>query len=689
MKKLLAFLTIILAAHLFTGTSVINRHTDAAYGDSLFILKPENYHSQEEQLISTILARYHYKKIKFNDSLSSVIFDRYIKSLDNHKMYFLASDIKEFEGYRYSFDEYFQEGHLTPAYDMFNRFAQRVDERILFGINILEKEMDFTIQEELEIDREDSVWPETSNEANEYWRKRVKNDALNLKIAGKDWKSIAETLNKRYENLRRNIVQYKSEDVFQLIMNAYTESIDPHSNYLSPFTSENFKMNMNLSLEGIGAQLQSDDEYTKINEIIVGGPAYKSGLLKKGDRIVGVAQESGEMVDVIGWRLNDVVQLIRGPKGTSVRLQILPADQLNPTIKEITLVRDKVKLEEQSAKKQILEIEESGKPFRIGVISIPAFYSNFEDQQKGIKDFKSTTRDVKLLLDTLKKEGVDGVVIDLRNNGGGALSEAIQLTGLFIDQGPVVQVRNADGTIEVGEDLENGMAYNGPLVVLVNRFSASASEIFSGAIQDYGRGLIIGEQTYGKGTVQNLIDLNRLMRISDKELGQVKITIAKYYRVNGESTQHLGVIPDITFPSYFDDPKEYGESSEPSALPWDTIRSSSYSKVENLKSFIEELKSRHEARIQTNTEFENLLEDISEYKSNRNKKTVSLNEETRLKEKAVEEELKIARENERRTSLGLKLLDKGEVPVENDEDRDPILDEAARILSDYLMLSIG
>ncbi len=390
-----------------------------------------------------------------------------------------------------------------------------------------------------------------------------------------------------------------------------------------------------------------------------------------------------------GGDLNDVVQLIRGPKGTQVRLQILPADELQPTPKEITLIRDKVKLEEQSAKKQLLEIKEDGTPFRIGVISIPAFYSNFEDQQKGIKDFKSTTRDVKLLLDSLKQAKVDGVIIDLRNNGGGALSEAIQLTGLFIDNGPVVQVRNADGSIEVGEDLEKGAAYDGPLAILVNRFSASASEIFSGAIQDYGRGLIIGEQTYGKGTVQNMIDLNRLMRISESDLGQVKITIAKYYRINGESTQHLGVSPDITFPSYFDDPKEFGESSEPSALPWDTIGSSSYHKVHDLSSIIAKLKVRHDERVSSNTDFENLLDDIKEYKENRDKKTVSLNEEVRRKDKEREEEQKITRENERRTSLGLKLLDKGEVPTEEADEKDPLLEETARILSDYLLLSIG
>jgi carboxyl-terminal processing protease len=689
MKKLISFLSIILAAHLFTGTSVVDLNKPLIVQDTLQVIQPENYHSQEEQLISTIISRYHYKKVKMNDSLSSVIFDRYLKMLDNNRLYFLASDINKFEQHRYKFDDYFQEGQLTHAYEIFNVFSKRVDERIAHSISLLENEFDFTIDEELELKRENTPWPASKEEADELWRKRVKNDALNLKLTGKDWPSTTETLQKRYENLRRNIIQYKSEDVFQLIMNSYTEAIDPHTNYLSPFTSDNFKMNMNLSLEGIGAQLQAEDEYTKINEVIVGGPAYKSGLLKKGDRIIGVAQDiDGEMVDVIGWRLNDVVQLIRGPKGSTVRLQVLPAGQVNPAPKEIKIMRDKVKLEEQSAKKTILELEHENTPFKLGVISLPAFYSNFEEQQRGVADYKSTTRDVRILLDSLKGENVDGIILDLRNNGGGALSEAIQLTGLFIDKGPVVQVKNADGTIEVGADVDPGLAYDGPLVVLVNRFSASASEIFAGAIQDYGRGLIIGEQTYGKGTVQNLIDLNRLMKIGDKDLGQVKITIAKYYRVNGGSTQHLGVIPDITFPSYFDDPNEFGESSEPSALPWDKIKSSSFTPMGDLSDVIETLKDKHNSRIESNGKFTELLNNIKKYKENRERKYISLNEEVRQLEKEKEDELKIAKEDEGSTSPGLRIPEMEEVHGEKKE-TDAILEETAKILSDYLLLSVG
>ncbi|HMU42357.1 MAG TPA: carboxy terminal-processing peptidase [Ignavibacteriaceae bacterium] len=691
MKKLLIAAIVIIAANfLIIRSSQIFTHEKGS-SDTSKVVQAEEIFSQENQIINTILSRYHYNKFQLGDSLSSVIFDRYIKSLDPSRSYFLKSDIDEFEAFRYKIDDFLKLGELNPAFTIFNRFKERLNERIDFVQNILTEEFDFTKDEYYQIDREDADWLISANDANEIWRLRVKNDALNLKIAGKEWSAIQETLKKRYESYRKAVVQYNSEDVFQLYMNSYTEALDPHTNYFSPMTSENFNIDMSLSVEGIGAQLQNEDEYVKIAEIIPGGPAAKSGLLFADDKIVGVAQGiDGEMIDIIGWRVNDAVKLIRGEKGTTVRLSILSAsDGVNALPKEITLVREKVKLEEQAAKKSMLELLKDGKPYRIGVITIPKFYSDFEAQQRGEKDYKSTTRDVKKILAELKEEKVDGVIIDLRNDGGGSLNEAIDLTGLFIKDGPVVQVKNSDGSIEVGEDPDPNIVYDGPLAVIVNRFSASASEIFAGAIQDYGRGLILGEQTYGKGTVQNLIDLNRLMPSSKDKLGQVKLTIGKYYRITGGSTQNLGVIPDILFPSAFD-AHEFGESSEPSALPWDQIKSSQYQMFGDLKMNLSKLKSLHEDRIKTDPEFDFLLEDIQLYKDSKSKKIISLKETIRRQEKEESDERSFQRENERRKLKGLTLLKKGEVDTtQKEKESDPVLNESGNILVDLISLSIG
>lgn len=691
MKKLLIAAIVIIAANFLIIRSSQIFTNDKDSSDTSKVIQPEEIFSQENQIINTILSRYHYNKFQLGDSLSSVIFDRYIKSLDPSRSYFLKSDIDEFEAFRYKIDDFLKLGELNPSFTIFNRFKDRLNERIDFVQNILTDEFDFTKDEYYQIDREDADWLKSSNDANEIWRLRVKNDALNLKIAGKEWSAIQETLKKRYESYRKAVIQYNSEDVFQLYMNAYTEALDPHTNYFSPMTSENFNIDMSLSVEGIGAQLQNEDEYVKIAEIIPGGPAAKSGLLFADDKIVGVAQGTdGEMIDIIGWRVNDAVKLIRGEKGTTVRLSILSAsDGVNALPKELTLVREKVKLEEQAAKKSMLELLKDGKPYRIGVITIPKFYSDFEAQQRGEKDYKSTTRDVKKILAELKEEKVDGVIIDLRNDGGGSLNEAIDLTGLFINDGPVVQVKNSDGTIEVGEDPDPNIVYDGPLAVIVNRFSASASEIFAGAIQDYGRGLILGEQTYGKGTVQNLIDLNRLMPGSKDKLGQVKLTIGKYYRITGGSTQNLGVIPDILFPSAFD-AHEFGESSEPSALPWDQIKSSQYQMFGDLKMNLSKLKSLHEERIKTDPEFDFLLEDIQLYKDSKLKRLISLNEKIRRQEKEESDERSFQRENERRKLKGLTLLKKGEVDTtKKEKESDPILEESGNILADLISLSIG
>ena len=689
MKKIILFILLAVTAGIFSKQYYeVGSSPDTP--DSLKVLAPKTYYPEESKIINTIISRYHYRKFKLNDSLSSEIFERYIETLDHSKSYFLTKDIMEFEKYKNKFDDFLMDGELNVIYDIFKTYKERANNRFDYVEKQLQQDFDFSIDEYYERDRKDASWPASDEEANEIWRKRIKNDALNLKLASKPSDSIAITLSRRYKNYRKAINQYNTEDIFQLFMNSYTESVDPHTNYFSPLTSENFKINMSLSLEGIGAQLQQEDDYVKILEIIPGGPAFKSNKLERNDKIIGVAQDAtGEMVDVIGWRVTDVVQLIRGPKGTTVRLLILPANAgINAIPKEVTLVRDKVKLEEQAAKKEILDIKQDDINYRIGVINIPTFYSDFEAQQRGDKNYRSTTRDVKKIVEELKAEGIDGIIIDLRNNGGGALNEAIDLTGLFIKDGPVVQVRNSDGSIQVGADEDPNVFYDGPLAVLVNRFSASASEIFSGAIQDYERGVIIGEQTYGKGTVQNLIDLNRIMQGSDDKLGQVKITVAKYYRINGGSTQSLGVIPDITLPSTVE-ADEFGESSQESALPWDEINPTKYKKAGNVKEFLSMLKIKHEQRIQSSNEFDYLFEDIRDYKEEINQNLISLNEDVRRREMEKEEEEKFERENERRKIKGIKLLDKGEEIDESSAPDDLYLEESAKILADLIAMTIG
>jgi len=568
-------------------------------------------------------------------------------------------------------------------------YIKRLNERITFIDDLLNTEFHYSIDENYAYNRDKSDWAKDQSELNELWRQRLKNDALTYKLNGKDWEFIQKTLKKRYKNFAHFLNQYNSEDVFQLAMNSFTQAIDPHTNYLSPVTSDNFKIDMSLSLEGIGARLQTEDDYTKVAEIIPGGPAAKSGLLKADDKIIGVAQgEDGEFEDIIGWRITDAVKLIRGAKGTLVRLQILKAgSDLNSTPIEISLIREKVKLEDQAAKGSVLEIINEDKPFKIGVIDIPNFYNDFEGRRNGDGNYKSTTKDVRKILDSLKTVNVDGIIIDLRDDGGGSLQEAIELTGLFIKDGPVVQVKNSDGNIDIAKDPDPSIVYDGPLTILVNRFSASASEIFSGAIQDYGRGFIVGEQTYGKGTVQNLIDLNRLSSQKNLNLGQVKLTIAKYYRVNGASTQNLGVVPDISFPTMIDS-KDFGESSEPSALPWDEIKSADFNKFSDLSKFLLEMNSKHLQRISTDKDFQNLIEDITIYKENKKKTFISLNEEIRKQEKKKEEQREIERDGIAQEQSKTELLDE-EIPVVKKDKKDYILDETAKIISDYILMSIG
>lgn len=658
--------------------------------DSNKVIEPLDFHPEINKMVTRILSRYHYKEMDLNDSLSSVIFDNYIKSLDYNKSYFLKSDIDELEKYRYEFDENLYLGKLFPAYHIFNLYKTRMGERINFAMERLENEFDFTKDEFYKIDREDEAWVNTTEELDELWRKKIKHEALNLKLTGKEWDKLSETLGKRYKNYHRAILQYKSEDVFQLYLNSFADAIDPHSNYLAPRTSENFNIRMKLSLEGIGATLRNDNEYTKVVSVVPGGPAFKADNIHADDYIIGVGQgEEGEIVDIVGWRTDDAVQLIRGDKGTTVKLAILRGEEgVDSKPDTIRIVRDKVKLEEQAAQKKVITIREENIDFNLGVIEIPSFYVDFEARRKGESDYRSTTRDVKKLIEELKEENVDGIIIDLRNNGGGALDEAVELTGLFIKDGPVVQVRQSSGKIDVEKDPDPAIIYDGPLSVIVNRYSASASEIFSGAIQDYGRGLVLGENTYGKGTVQNLIDLDKFVPSAGDKSGFLKLTIAKYYRINGSSTQNLGVVPDIAFPSAVD-PEEYGESSRPSALKWDQIKTSEFKKYGDFTEMIPQLLEKHQERILSEPEFNYLMEDINEYKEKKDRIEFSLNENVRKEERETREAKREKRKEEREKFNKIEIIDKEEVSKKSLKVEDPFLEETGHILADLLIMENG
>lgn len=691
MKRTLLLLMFIL---IFTSQNSFSQDhakiiSENAEIDTFKIIQTEPVHQRVNTIVAGLLTRNHYKKVSLNDSLSEVIFNNYIKSYDNFKVYFLQSDIDEFSKSKNQIDDYLKSGNLQFAYNVFNVYKQRLYERMKAIKKILSKEFTFDTDEKFVIDRENADWPKTQSELNELWRLRLKSDALSKKLNGENWEKISSSLLKRYQTFQKQILQYKAEDVFEIYINAFTSAIDPHSDYFSPADAANFDITMSRSLEGIGAQLRNTDDYTTIVDIIPGGPADKSKNLFANDKIVAVAEgDTGEFVDVVGWRVDDVVQLIRGKKGTIVRLSVMRANATPDMPNEIVrLIRDKVTLEEQSAKSKIIYLDQDKKNYKIGIIDVPAFYVDFKGKAKGEKDFKSTTRDVKNLVKDLKSEGVDGIVIDLRNNSGGSLQEAIELTGLFIKSGPVVQVRNADESVDIGDDTDNEIVYDGPLSVLVNRYSASASEIFSAAIQDYGRGLIIGEQTFGKGTVQNLIDLKRFLPYSKDRLGNLKMTIAKYYRINGNSTQKLGVVPDIKFPSF--DRKNFGEESLPSSLPYDKIKSSSYNRYDNLSSIIPILEKKYEERIKNNPEFQFLIQDIEEYNQNLEKKEFSLNEEERKAERDKAEQKKKEREEAAKSKVELKIVEKQEVNKTVEKFDDPQLEETCRILADFIALRVG
>ncbi|WP_372965566.1 carboxy terminal-processing peptidase [Marinobacter sp.] len=642
-------------------------------------------------LIARQLQFTHFRDLGISDELSSDVFDAYLNYLDSQRVYLTQQDIDALSNVRNRLGSALKTGQLQPGFDIYNLVQQRIIERLKFARDIVENdisELDFSTTEKIRVDRSDSQWEADKAALDKLWIKRIKNAVLAQRLSGNDDDTIKETLLRRYEGQLKRAYQARSEDAFQAYMNAFTGMWDPHTSYFSPRTSENFNINMSLSLEGIGAVLQSDNEYTKVVRLVPGGPASKQGQLQPADRIVSVAQEGEEPVNVIGWRLDEVVDLIRGPRNSTVSLEVIPANASDETVtRSIAINRDEVKLEEQSASKDLIRLDRHGATYNIGVITIPTFYADFQAMQAGDPDYKSTTRDVRKLINELKQDGVDGVVIDLRNNGGGALHEANDLVGLFIDKGPTVQIRNANNNVQVLNDEDPTVVYDGPLVVLVNRMSASASEIFAGAIQDYGRGLVVGSQTFGKGTVQAVRPLNH---------GQLKITQSKFYRVSGGSTQHKGVIPDIEIPSRIDKTR-IGEDALDHALPWDQIEAVPHTRYFDFSGIIEELRSRHADRFETSPEFSLLQKEIDFLNQQRQIDYVSLNLKERTAQHNQVENTRLTIANARRELRGdepfdtLEDLEKWQdEQAENldttDEELDFVIREGGHIMADLLDL---
>ncbi len=675
-----------LAAALLIGGGVLAKPSVVSVDD----LRANEQQRQTALIITQVMEKFHYRKPNLDDAMSAAVFDRYLESLDANRSFFSAQDIAKFERYRDKLDDSLRRGKLDPAYRIFRRFRELVEERVDYALELLDANaFDFERDERYMFDRTDADWLPDRAALDDVWRKRIKNDILSLRLAGKDDAEINKTLKRRYEGIARRVTQMEPEDVFQAFVNSFTLSVEPHTSYMSPRLSENFDIGMRLSLQGIGAVLRNDNEFTEIQSTVPGGPAERSGELKGGDRIVGVAQGGdGTMEDVVGWRLQDVVDLIRGPKDSVVRLNVLPKSQgVGGRTREVTLVRDEIRLEDKAAKSEIIE---AGGGMRLGVIEIPAFYRDFGAQAAGLEDFRSTTRDVRLLLDELQAENVDGVIIDLRRNGGGSLSEATELTGLFIEKGPVVQVRDASGKVEVERDPDPTQVYAGPLAVLVDRNSASASEIFAGAIQDYRRGLIIGEPTFGKGTVQTLVDLGRFLR-SREDIGRLRLTMAQFFRVEGGSTQHRGVTPDIVFPTA-KGATDHGERALENALPWAAIKPAAHDRLGDTS--VSALRAASERRMASNPGFQFLLAEEDDLIELEQRKTVSLRESVRRAEWEQREQQRLDRRNSLRQFRGLPPLaaldDEEENAADADEDQDEegilriMLEESANILADHI-----
>lgn len=676
--------------------SLIVSLSSLSFADKIDVLSPTPEQSKAAIDLVQKLDSEHYRDQEFNDALSSRYFDEYLKSLDSAKNFFLQSDIAEFEKYRKTFDDDYKKGKLDNSFVIFNRFNERMIDRLEKVVKILDDpktKFDFDVEESIVLDREKAPWPANQAEADKLWQQYLKSNLLNSMLSGKKLEESKTTLRKRYANQLRRLKQQTNEEAFSVMMNSLTMLYDPHTNYLSPENAENFDISMSLELQGIGAVLQSDEDYTKVSSLVVGGPAQKQGQLKPNDKIVSIAQGAdGEFVDVVGWRLDEVVKLIRGPKGTIVRLEVIPSDPTATANKNITIKRETVKLEDQAAKKAVFEVKDGDKTFKLGVIDIPTFYMNFEAYQKGDPNYKSTTRDVFNLLNELNKEKVDGIIIDLRDNGGGSLPEAAMLTDLFVDPGPVVQIRQSDDTISRNYRAYQPAVYRAPIAVLINRLSASASEIFAGAIQDYGRGIIIGSTTFGKGSVQNLVELKH---------GRLKITEAKFYRISGDSTQHRGVIPDVQLPNLLD-PDEIGESSYDNALPWDRIHPAPHQNYYTISKFLPTIETNHQERMAQDPDFIFLNKQSAMFKEAAEKKEVSLRLATRQAEQQQMEKRALDMENQKRIAKGEKPYadyaalkkanggdeDEDAPPKEADKEiipkDDPYLMEAGHVLADFI-----
>jgi carboxyl-terminal processing protease len=649
-------------------------------------IAPTDAQRSTARKVGRILEEAHYSRAPIDDKMSELVYTRYLDFLDGQRSYFLTSDIAEFSAYRLKFDDMIRTGDIEPAYLIFNRFQQRNRERMENAIALLKTEPDWTVNESFEFERAKAPWPATAAEMNDLWRKRVKNDALSLILTGKQWPEAADILRKRYERVLKRVDQITPEDVFENLMNAYARSFDPHSSYFSPRNSEEYRIQMSLNYEGIGASLQLVDDYVTIMNVIEGGPAAVAGTLNTNDRITGVGQgKDGPFTDVIGWRLDDVVQLIRGKAGTNVRLQVLAAGAApGTTEKVLDFVRNKVTLEAQAAHKEVKTVVRNGKTLKVGIITVPGFYQDIAAQNAGDQNYRSTTRDTLKLLKELKGENIDGLVLDLRGDGGGYLPEATALTGLFIDHGPVVQLRDTTGRLEVLDDPEPSPAYDGPLAVLVDRFSASASEIFAGAIQDYHRGVILGQRTFGKGTVQNLVPLDRWSQKPTS--GQLTVTIGKFYRVTGESTQHRGVEPDVKLPSPID-MKEVGESALDSALPWDRIAGVPFQASAGTAAApaVAMLASEEDTRAQKDADYHWLVSDIAAIDTVREQHSISLNLKARREERARMEKERLDRENSRRVAKNLppyKTVE--EIDKVKDDSPDIVLTQSAEIMGDIV-----
>ena len=673
----------VLLLALVVGTGCLSTTTLASESDE-DIVRPADNHPETARLIARLLAHQHFRQQSIDDALSEQVLDAYLDALDPDRYYFTQSDIEEFRVHRSDLDNMLMDGDLDLAYHIYGRLKQRATERAEFAHQVIDNGIDFDTDQTLELNRREQDWVADEDALDRLWRQRIKNDALTMLLGEDDEEQTMDLLRSRYENVAKNMQRSEAEDIFEAYMGAWARSFDPHTNYLSPRNSEEFDIQMQLSLEGIGAMLRTRRDFTEIIELVPGGPAERSGELSPGDRIIGVAEGDKEMVDVVGWRLSDVVDRIRGPKESEVRLRILPGGDSDSAPRTVTLERNEIALEEQAAQKEVKEIERDDGVQRVGVITIPAFYTDFAAAQAGEDDYRSTTRDVRRHIDALKADGIDGLIIDLRGNSGGSLQEAVDMTGLFLPGGPVVQIRRSDGDTEVMRDPDEATHYDGPLAIMVDRQSASASEIFAGAMQDYGRGIVLGERTFGKGTVQTMVDLDRFSNDPSVDTGRLKMTIAKFYRITGSSTQKRGVEPDISLPSAMDS-DEIGERAADNPLPWDEIDPVDYTRIEELSRAISLLGSRHDERVKDHSAYNALLDELDQIRQAREQTEVSLNRAQREQERAQRNEARLAKANEHRQIQGLEPLDSVD-ELEREDDPDTLLDVSAEIMADFYLL---